>query len=334
MTLPNRNPVHLYRSLLREAGYLFDPASRTYHADYIRDAFQRVLTSRALQGAKATQDGSANLLDQDDTHQLRRARQYLYNLERANQGYLHSIKNVLRMTYARKGKERREILSGIMAPAPSNDPTAPKPPKIYGQGWRPPPKFSALLRSQQQVQAYVDRNGRKIKGMPKIPTLNRWNRPFPPSRIKGILRKWYARQADLLMPPLQETQWKDVYQATVHGTTKTNFKLPRRRPLGTVNVFTKADDVNPQWNDILDDLVKNGPQRPRYTRKVRMAMGNPHHLTSRFLRRMMQQSVLGSTATTIADPKTGKVAYRWDSGVKPLATPAKPTVSQQASLFD
>lgn len=333
MILPCRNPVHLYRSLLREASYLFDPAAQTFHTEHIRWSFQR---QRAKQSSLhvQTQDGLSARLSQHDSKQLKRARQYLYMLERANKGYMTAVKNVLRMTYARKGKQKRLLVKDIMTPPSANDPTVVAAPTMHDQNWRPPAKFSALLGNQNIVQTFMDRNNRRIKPIPKIPKKNRWNRPFPKSRIKGIMQKWYARHADLLMPPLQESQWLKIYEIAMRGIAATHFKIPKRRPVGSVPVFTEPEGHEAEWFDKIDSLIRTSAQRPQYSRKIRASIGNPHHMTNRFLRRMTQQAVLESTATVIVNPTTGKSAFRREAGMKPTAKPMQCTESQQLSLFD
>lgn len=335
MILPRRNPIHLYRSLLREASYLFDPTARQFYDDYIRRSFRRARTKPrdGVRHIKLVQDGWADLHNKEELKQLKRARQCLYTLERANQGYINSVKSVLKAAYSRVGVSRRIMMKKIMTPLAESDSTLPRPPTDYDEDWRPPSKFSVLLKSQKSVQKYVDRSSRKIKSFPTIPAQNRWNRPFPPSRVKGMIVDWYTRHANLLLPPLQETQWLEIYKAAMQGTKETHFKIPKRRPVGTVPVLTKAEDEIPQWSGIIDDLIRTASQKPQYTRKVRAAMGNPHHLTSRFLRRMTQQAVLGSTSTMIVDPSTGRSAVRWEPGVKPHAKASKPTESQRVSFF-
>lgn len=336
MILPCRNPVHLYRSLLREAKYLFDPAAQVFHTEHIRWSFRRQRVKQGGLHRRADTDGAAVLVSQRESQQLKRARQYLRMLQRANQGYVTAVKHVLRSTYAREGKQRRALLKEIMLPPSHADLMLPAPPPKYHQHWRPPEKFTDLLKNQHAVQSFVDRRKKRFRPIPEIPAKNKSNRPFPTCRIKGIMQEWYARHADLLMPPLQETQWLQIYQSVTNSPGKSHFKIPQRRPIASAPVFTrvKNNDLSTEWISKIDDLIRTAPQRPLYSKSHRAAIGNPHHMTSRFLRRMMQHHVLGSAVTVIVDPKTGKSAFRRAPAVKPPSIPATCTASQQASLFD
>lgn len=255
-------------------------------------------------------------------------------LQRANQGYIGAVQNVLKMTFARTGKRRREMLREIMAPSSTN-PTAPdqvlSSSIAYSRDWRPPRSFTMLLSSQNKLQNYLDAGGR-IKAQPRIPEKNRWNRPFPQCRVKSILRKWYARHADTLLPPLQEKEWLDIYKAAT-SSTEPLLRLPKRRPQGTVPVFAEAT----AHSDLPDasSLVKTSPQavEPQHSKRVGAILGNPHHLTSRYMRRMLAR-ILKNTPTPLADPDNGKLAMRWEAGIAPRKKPATCTNSQIITLFD
>jgi len=254
-------------------------------------------------------------------------------LQRANQGYVGAVQNVLKMTFARKGKRRREMLKEIMAPAPA-DAMAPDQGSgtstNYSKEWRPPAKFTMLLRSQSKVQDYLDARG-KIKPQPKVPKKNNWNKPFPQSRVKNVMRKWYAKHADTLLPPLQEKEWLDIYKAATRSTIMKR-DVPKRRPQGVVPVYatTTADP----GLFAIDSLVRTSPQtiEPQRSRRVGAKLQNPHRLTPRYLRRMLTRT-LQNTPTPLAHPKTGVLALRWESGVTPRRKPAVCTDSQKVTLF-
>lgn len=337
MILPCRNPVHLYRSLLREAGYLFDPFARDFHKDHIRWSFNRQRAKEPSPFPKQSQDGTATLLSQLESKQLKRARKYLYMLQRANQGHLRATKNVLRLTYAGVGKSRRLLLQDVMTPTSStNAPTSPPPtPSKFDRNWKPPSKFANLLKNQSLIQPHLHGTKRKIQPMPVIPQQNRWKRPFPMSRIKGVWQKWYARHADIIMPPLQETQWLKIYQMAMKGAKNTEYQILKRRSIGSVPVFVEPTyNTTAAWMDKIDDLIRTSAQRPEYSKRIRRVIGHPHNMTNRFLRRTMQRAVLESTPTVVVDPSTGKSAYRREPGGTKGARPLDCTQSQELSLFD
>ncbi|KAK5958473.1 hypothetical protein OHC33_000316 [Knufia fluminis] len=333
MTTPYRNPLHLYRALLRESTYLFHPAAQDFHGAHIIWSFRRKAKGNSTV-VKYGEDGLSPLPSKDESQQMRRGRQYLYMLQRANQGYPGPMQNVLKMTFARKGKRRRELLKEIMAPPPANAMAADQArssPTNYSKDWRPPEKFTMLLSSQTKLQSYLDARG-KIKPQPGVPEKNRWNKPFPRSRVKGLMRKWYAKHADTLLPPLQEEEWSDLYKAA-SGSTMSKKGLPERRPMATVPVF----DITTKDPDLFDvkSLMKTSPQavEPQHSRRVRAIIRNPHHLTSRYMRRTVQR-VLQNTPTALANSETGKLALRWETGIEPRKKPAVCTDSQTVTLFD
>lgn len=334
MNTPYRNPVHLYRALLRETTYLFNAAAQDFHAQHIRWSFRR-----HQRRERDVQDASSLLPSQRESHLLKRGRKYLYMLQRANQGYLRAVQNVLKMTYARKGKRRREMLKAVMAPS-SADPLAPdttsrlSPAIQQSSIWRPPPNFTTLLNSQSKIHTYLDVRG-KVRAPLAIPEKNKWGNPFPKARIRTKIKRWYATNADLLMPPLSEEEWSNIYNlATGHADVTLKSKL-KRRSIASIPVFSSSPD-----NDLLSvsdvaNLARTDTRRAllQASRRVRSALGNPHNLTSRFKRRIIQRSILQSTPTTLADPDTGKTTFRWDSGSKPRPPPKVVSEAQNTLLF-
>ena len=334
MTAPCRNPLHLYRALLRESSYLFHPAAQEFHHRHITWSFRRQQVKEAEPRATSDHDGLLPLLSKNESRQMRRGRRYLYMLQRANQGYTGAVLNVLKMTFARKGKRRRELLKEIMAPSPADimgpDQGAPSP-TLFSRHWRPPAKFTMLLRSQSKLQSFLDARGR-IKPQPKVPERNRWNKPFPESRIKGMMREWYAKHADTLLPPLEEQEWLAIYK-TATDPARSNWNVPQRRRQASVPVFASM----PGSSDLFDisSLVKTSPQavEPQHSKRISAILRNPHHLTPRYMRRMMVRT-LQNIPTPLANPDTGKLAMRWESGIKPRKEPGTCTDSQKITLFD
>ena len=334
MTTPYSNPLHLYRALLRESTYLFHPAAQQFHGRHITWSFRRQQANAVGSKVRCAEDGRLPLPSKDESQQMRRGRRYLYMLQRANQGYTSAVLNVLNMTFARTGKGRRELLKEIMAPEPA-DPMAPDQgaPSIttYSRGWKPPAKFTTLLKSQSRVQSHLEVAG-KIRLQPKIPETNRWNRPFPASRVKNMMRKWYTKHAAMLRPPLQEQEWLDLYKPATN-TDQPKWNVPKRRPQGSVPVCEGTTNHLELFD--LSNLVKTSPQaiKPQQSRRISALLGNPHHLKPRYMRRMMQRT-LQQTPTPIADPEKGRIALRWESGMEPRRQPTVCTDSQKITLFD
>lgn len=330
----HRNPVHLYRALLREASYLFNTTLQDFHTQHIRWSFRRQLSPSKLSRHGVPDLGVSSLPTQYETQQLRRGRQYLYVLQRANQGYKGALANVLRMAYARKGKRRRELLKDITTPdpvtsEPSSDPSTPP------QEWQPPAKFSMLLKKQKGVHNYLDRGG-TIKPMPVIPKKNRYGKPFPKSRARNMIRTWYAKHANLLLPPLSEKEWLEAYQSATDSKQSPKEATMTRRPAATAAVFAPFHAAGIREYAELQDFVVMSSQvgRPKISNTARGIIGNPHKMTPRFLRRMMLRTVVQNTPVVLADPESGKLAPRWDSTGTKHHKPRNTSETQQLLLFD
>lgn len=328
----DQNPLHLYRALLREASYLIHPTLKEFHINLIKSSFRR---QRGRHLGKDQNEGSTNralsLPSKRASQQMRRGRKQLYILQRANNGYMGALENVFRAAFARKGKRKRVLMREIMSPAPLDPHVhthSSTPPKQFSPNWQPVGRFMALLRSQGKVHRFLDSRG-KIKVFPTIPERNRWNRPFPRCRVKKILRSWYAKHANMITPPLAEAEWMVIRDLTLVQRWK---PVPRRRT-GTVPIFAEAFREQ-ESNFAPDELVRTCAQAysPEKSNRTRAALGNPHRLTSRYVRRIVSRSILQNTPTTLADPKTGEVAVRWEAGTNPIR-PRVCTVAQNLALF-
>lgn len=334
MNTPFPNHLHLYRALLREANYLFTSAAQKFHYEHVRWSFRR---HRDRQDPDRCQPEP--LLTQHESRQLKRGRKYLYMLQRANQGYMRSVQNVLKMTYARSGKRRREMLKSIMTPASTNTSSQALLPHQtlraeYLKDWQPPSKFTALLNSQTKIHSHLDLRG-KLKARPSIPTQNKWNKPFPRSRVRTLMKRWYAKSANMLMAPLFEKEWSEVYNLSTNRPGVEADIVPVRRQPASVPVFCCPKETDSTSLINVASIARTDPQRrpSQLSRRVQVVIGNPHRLTARFIRRITQRTVLQSTPTALVNPDTGKVAFRWDHGERPRQTPMTASGSQQMSLF-
>ena len=332
MVTPYRNHLHLYRALLRETTYLCDPAAKAFHHEYINWSFRR---SNGKQTAPYAE--SAGLPTKYQSQQLKRARKHLYTLERANQGYIGALRNVLRMAYARKGRRRRELVKGMMVSTSDDMSSAVSQPlhrHKFTKDWRPPATFTMLLNSQKRVQQHLDASG-KVKPLPVIPTQNRWNKPYPPSRIPKVFKQWYAWHANILQVPLSEKEWLGIYKVSL-GTSSLHRGLNHtRRPLGSVSVFSSESKSMPMPPAVAN-IGRTSSQAPeqQHSKRVRSLIGNPHRMTRRYVRRLLQYSVLQNTPTILAKPDGNGLALRWESGIKTQPEPQVASRSQELSLFD
>lgn len=103
------HPLHLFRAILREAGYHPDPAARSYLSQYASNSFRDAkikLATRRKWTHEARLEREAVL--------LRNARQFLSILKRSNEGYLGPFRKTLSLTYGRTGQRRRPLMRQIM----------------------------------------------------------------------------------------------------------------------------------------------------------------------------------------------------------------------------
>ncbi|KAF8445350.1 hypothetical protein BGX38DRAFT_1040503, partial [Terfezia claveryi] len=173
--------IHLYRSLLRETSYLFDAKARTVLPTYIRQAFtchRQVSSSPRL------------------TTYLKLGRRTHSLFIRANAGDPKACIALLRWTYARRGRPRRESLQPLIT-AELEDPLIPnelqtRVPVIL-------PQLKALARVQQ---------GRVKRLTPAIPETNIYGKPFPLRREANIRKKVYREAISKMLPPVEEEEMR------------------------------------------------------------------------------------------------------------------------------
>lgn len=321
MTSSLTNPLHLYRSLLRETTYLFDSNARQYLHKYITSSFRsKISNSRTSSQHLPDYDGS---ILADKRHQLKRGRKFLSTLQKANQGYLRPLENVLNLTYGRKGRRRRELMTELMLREPDEileqkaaldgkggGVKQQQPVQQFAKGWKPPPKFDALLRSQVVLQSHLTHN-KKIKTKPTLGENNAWGKPMPECRIRNATKRWYAQNARLLLPPLSEKEWQNI-KARTEGD---NLVIPKRRSQARIRVFTPEDDMifdEESGTDLVSGLIA-GPAKHKTVRQKRLA-GNPHKLKPRFLKRFYARTVLRNTPVVIADPVRSVITFKWELG--------------------
>ena len=268
------NALHLYRALLRECTYLPDSQARTYLRDHVIRSYRKYLPRNHSWRKEIPFARQVAL--------LRRGRKGLSVLRRANEGYLKPLQNVLFWTYGRKGRRRRELMDKLMEDDVPRDHKAVEAltgKEKYARDWMPPSMVMALLRSQARNGDNLDRiviGSQNLKPAPAIPGQNVWGRQMPEKRVKNLMRRWYAKQVDRLLPPLPQPELERL-QALSDGKIGSNEgPIPRRK---------QATEVSAEGYPLVNEkLLLEGPQKSHTF--AAYVQGRPHQLSSRLLRRI------------------------------------------------
>lgn len=273
MAVPLTNALHLYRALLRECTYLPDSQARTYLRDHVIHSYRRYLPRYPPKRKETPFHRQVAL--------LHRGRKALSVLRRANEGYLKPLQNVLSWTYGRKGKRRRKLMDKLMEEDIPRDPKAVEalPDHKYSKDWVPPLMVMALLRSQAHNMRHLDRmmvGSSTPWAKPVIPEKNTWGRPMPEKRVKNLMRRWYAKQVDRLMPPLPQLEFERLQALSEGKIPRTEGPVSRRKRPGTF-----PGDSGLVVNE---KLLLEGPQKSHTFGAY--VHGRPHRLTPRLLQRM------------------------------------------------
>jgi len=311
--------LHIYRGLLRATTYLPDSAARVYIHKHVVDRFRRpngVITDEALK------------------KRLGKARQALRSLERAGNGNLVDLTEVLQLTYGRRGKRRRELLADLLQPdestIPANDAELEdlirNPSGNLAERVSRSPRFKAFLLSQQQNQpAEMSRN--KIKRVtPKIPKENLWGRPLPRKLDASLRRRFWAATLDKLLPPVPLHDWNRLRDIST-GVVPYEKLLSRR---SSYRVASKPrEDIEEKLLEIVtvparkviadtgDELIFNGEEG-------RLCWANNEddtningdkrcEISPRTMRRLYG-SIWNTTSTMSKDEATGRWIVKWGSG--------------------
>lgn len=330
--------LHLFRSLLREASYLPDPASRKFFQAHYRSRFRdycprnpKLDSHPPGNGPDYPRDGQRDLHKASwpasqqirqghnrKLHMLAGARQELRFLQKANAGINSALTKVLDLTYGRRGRRKHDLLKDLMPPNrnPINDQElrtlsealdtpskekASKPKMILFSD-----KFIALVKSQMRQRQDAYKKTLPKSSAPKIPETNTWGRPMPVVRIKNLTKKWYAETLDRLMPPLPETEWNHLGQLAV-GKEKW-LGPPKRRAKGT-SAF-EEEQGEPEEEKLELEEVAKGPQAAIRARRQEVQAREAHTLTPRHMRRMWT-GVFTQCPVIKWSPEKGKWDVRW-----------------------
>lgn len=202
-------------------------------------------------------------------------------LRRANEGYSKPLERVLRLSYGRLGKRRKQLVATIVTPdVPSDNLVVEelvKKPAMFEDGWQPPTMVVDLLKSQNKQYA-VERLGvlnRVRHHEPNIPSENAWGKPVAQSRRRNIRKRWYANVLDNLFPPLPDNELR-VLEGLISGEIP--WAAIKRR---------KAIDSPSPPSEGLAKFLAEGPQKGHTFEPY--TAGRPHKITHRFMRRLWQR---------------------------------------------
>lgn len=316
MASPPTNPLHLFRSLLRECTYLPDRRARSYMHNYVLWSYRTYLPE--VQAWRKPIDFKRQV------RLLHRGRKWLSMLRRANEGYVKSLEKVLMLTYGRTGKRRRELMQTFMAPEvpqTHEEVAAFSVPKPYTPDWKPPPKVDALMRSQAKHRAFLAKISAKVQPKVKIPAENSWGKVMPQSRVRNMTHEWYAKQADNLLPPLPASEWEELRSK---ATGEVVWQGPaKRRRRGQSD--SAVDSSAPTESTLLEG-PKKGHTFGDYVN------GRPHTITPRVMRRLW--AMIFRHVPLLSWNESGeKWTVQWGDAERDPQLIAAPSSTRDALLF-
>ncbi|KAL8297758.1 hypothetical protein RB597_007235 [Gaeumannomyces tritici] len=239
-------PLHLYRHLLREVGYL-PPVIQPCLVDRIKLMFRR------------------HRKDQNPGARLRKAENKLRTVRAAVSGDTDRLLHLMGIAFGRRGFRRRQLLSEFLqlkaqdgeppedgaafdalirdrhtqAPTSSHSPEQNSGGKRYGA--LPAPdwldkwdteKLLRLLRYQAHAPGTTRKaiSGGNLDPRSKVPEKNIWGRPFPAKLARTKMKKWWVHMAERALPPLPAAEW-ELLQALATGTLESGRSIIPRRPV-------------------------------------------------------------------------------------------------------
>ena len=314
----SKNPVHIYRALLRECTYLPDPNSRAYIKHWVHESFRRYLP-RDLHLPRCR---PVPVDHNRESKNLKKGRHLAETLRRANQGYPAPFEKVLRWTYARLGKRRRVLMSG-MTSLESNgiegelEELEPQTPIKFSKDWKPSPTILALMSSQEKQYNHLPWiNARISSKRPNPQEKNIWGKSMPECRFRNKQRKWYAINLDLMLLPLPDAEYNHI-KACATGETRVEPRL--RRITASVHL---------QPSEKAEESVLEEPKMSQHI------AGRPHEMTQRFFRRHYQRLLLHVPyAQELANSPERPLAIKWDRVYRERFTITETNDAQSKALF-
>ncbi len=321
MAVPLTNALHLYRALLRECTYLPDSQARTYLRDHVIRSYRKYLPRKQKWRDEIPLPRQVAL--------LHRGRKGLSILRRANEGYIKPLQNVLFWTYGRKGRRRRELMDKLMEEEIPRDHKAVEALSDnhkFSRKWMPPSMVIALLHSQAKNTEHLDRmvtgSNNNLRPKPDIPEKNTWGRQMPEKRVKNLMRKWYAKHVDRLLPPMPEPEFERL-QALSDGMLGRNEGPVSRRKRAVDGLAERSPIIN-------ERLLLEGPRKSHALSTY--AQRRPHHLTSRLLQRTWLK-IFNHVPLMIWDAAKEKWEVKWQVKGRPRPQVKEVSNDQSEALF-
>ncbi|KEF57594.1 uncharacterized protein A1O9_05512 [Exophiala aquamarina CBS 119918] len=348
------NPIHLYRSLLREASYLPLARCRSYVKDYIKQSFHRYQPRRDRahltipDGFPQAHKGNRELTLQRQVALLKKGRSFLSILTRANQGSMKPFEKILSMTYGRTGRRRYELLDAFNSPVLTTrglppEERAPEPRDAKrSPHWKPPAHMEALLASQAKQEGYMLRSAKpKVKTPFQLkPATNIWGKHISERRRTNQLHEWYLNNTRGVLPPLPAQEYQELLSIATGETPMPD--IPTRRPVASSpshslpspwgdGTTTAAASRTEEANSIkkASTLLLRGPLGQRQERLAAtsgstssfdraIASNNPQgrlRFRKRFIQRRIQRTVLQQTPLAhVAEKAKRTLAFSWTDG--------------------
>ncbi|EON99407.1 hypothetical protein UCRPA7_5072 [Phaeoacremonium minimum UCRPA7] len=310
-----RSPIHLYRHLLREAGYL-PPVCRPYVTSRIQLQFRR------------------HRRDSEPDRHLHQASHDLRYLRAANAGDMPRMRRILLFCFGRAGPRRRQLINHLVAPDPpansieltkhiknmdkdkrpgrnndDTDNTQPRRSDFLDQ-WHLP-KLLQFVKSQASLSLADSprpkiRTKRKLDPAANLPTENSFGHPLYPKVYRTKLRKGWKDMINRVLPPVEKGEW-ELLQALATGQAKPElWQVPARRPVAGESSVTHGLAAW-DWERLAQNAVRHlEMQRSRRLKLLSgeiddgpYGQGEPLHIhryTPRFWRRTYAK-LWGLTAT-------------------------------------
>jgi hypothetical protein len=239
--------LHIYRQLLREAGYL-PPALSQHISAQIRRRFHQHI------------DTEPNI-----RKRLSHARNALRRIRAANYGDKSAMTNLMLRAFGRQSVRRKVLLSEFVQPQDraldsksleallddatskmatlttddGNESSVPgkTPRHAFLDKWDKP-KLLRFIKSQQTQQGtsrgvrWTEKPVTSLNENVQVPAKDTWGRAPTPTLIRAKQAAWWKRNAVKIMPPLGKGEW-DLLQRLSNGAqTEDDWKIPQRRTQG------------------------------------------------------------------------------------------------------
>ncbi|EFX02373.1 hypothetical protein CMQ_2422 [Grosmannia clavigera kw1407] len=256
------NPIHLYRSILREATYL-PPTCRKQVEARIRLRFDH------------------HRHDPNSGMRLKRASHDLRYLRAANCGDLVRMRRIMMMAFGRIGWRRQELMSGLrLLDQPNSSAELEqrladvRPETDWLDKWNTE-KLLAFAKSQSQHTVHNSPrpqvNPKRLNPAEAVPPVNAWGRPFVPKVARTKLKKWWKSLAHRILPPLPRGDW-ELLRKLATGQAGAEWMAPSRRTVVKTSTEPENDTFSGwDWEKYATRPIRV-VERPR-SRRFRVSFG-------------------------------------------------------------